>query len=64
MLEKRLRTLAKNLDAISKGLGSPGQLIDDIVKVAEALLAFNEAYGMRPDEELIRRALAKVHEEE
>ena len=61
---QRLRGLARNLDAISKGGGSPRELIDDVVNVAESLLAFDEAFKTRPDEELIRRALAKLHEEE
>jgi len=64
MLEERLRTLAKNFDAISKGRGRPRELIADFVNVAESLLAFDEAYGTKPDEKLIRRALAKLHEEE
>ena len=59
--EQRLRGLAKNLDAISKGRGRPRELIDDFVNVAVSLLAFDEAFKMRPDEELIRRALAKLH---
>ena len=64
VFEQRLRALAKNFDAISKGHGRPRELIADFVDVAEALLAFEEAYGTKPDEELIRRALAKFHEEE
>jgi hypothetical protein len=64
MFEQRLKALAKNLSAITEGRGSPGKLIDDFVNVAEAILAFNEAFGMRPGEELIRRALANLHEEE
>jgi len=61
---RRLRALARNLDAISKGHGRPRELIDDFVNAAESLLAFDEAFNARPDEELIRRALAKLHEEE
>jgi len=64
MFEQRLRALAKNLDAISKGRGRPNELIGDFVNLAESLLAFDEAFKTRPDEELIRRALAKFHEEE
>ena len=64
VFEQWLRALAKNFDAISKGHGRPRELIADFVNVAEALLAFEEAYGTKPDEELIRRALAKFHEEE
>ena len=64
MFEQRLRALAKNLDAISKGRGRPSELIDDFVNVAESLLAFDEAFKAKPDEKLIRRALAKLHEEE
>ena len=64
MFEQRLRILAKNLDAISKGRGRPRELIADFVNVAESLLAFDEAYGAKPDEKLIRHALAKLHEEE
>jgi len=61
---RRLRALARNLDAISKGHGKPRELIDDFVNAAESILAFDEAFNTRPDEELIRRALAKLHEEE
>jgi hypothetical protein len=64
MFEQRLSAFAKNLCAISEGRGSPGTLIDDSVSLAEAILAFNEAFGTRPGEELIRRALASLHEEE
>ena len=61
---RRLRALARNLDAISKGHGKPRELIHDFVDVAESLLAFDEAFKTQPDEEFIRRALAKLHEEE
>jgi hypothetical protein len=64
MFVQRLRALAKNLDAISKGSGRPSELIDDFVNAAESLLTFDEAFKTRPDEKLIRRALAKLHEEE
>jgi hypothetical protein len=64
MFVQRLRALAKNFDAISKGRGRPSELITDFVNVAESLLTFDEAFNMRPDEKLIRRALAKLHEEE
>ena len=64
MFEQRLRALARNLDAISKGRGRPRELIHDFVDVAESLLAFDEAFKTQPDEEFIRRALAKLHEEE
>jgi hypothetical protein len=57
-LEQTLRQLAKNMHAISEGSGKPGELVEDIVKVAESLIAYNEAYGTRPHIELIRRALA------
>ena len=58
-LEERLRNLARNIAAISKGIGRPGELVDEIVGVAESLIAYNEAFGTRPPEGLIRRALAK-----
>jgi hypothetical protein len=57
-LEQTLRHLAKNIHAIGEGSGKPGELVEDIVKVAESLIAYNEAYGTRPHIELIRRALA------
>jgi hypothetical protein len=57
-LEGRLRGLAKNMRAIGEGGGKPDELVDEIVKVAESLIAYNEAYGIRPHQELIRRALA------
>jgi hypothetical protein len=59
-LEQRLRTLARNMKAIGKGGGNPDQLVEEIVKVAESLIAFNEAYGIRPHQALIRRALANL----
>jgi hypothetical protein len=45
---------------ISEGGGKPGELVDQIVKVAESLIAYDGAFGMRPKEELIRHALAGV----
>jgi hypothetical protein len=59
-LEDRLARLARSMAAISEGGGKPGELVDQIVKVAESLIAYNEAFGARPGEELIRRALARV----
>ena len=59
-LEQSLRSLARNMSAIGEGVGKPGELVKEIVKVAEALIAYNEAYGMRPRTELIRRALANL----
>lgn len=59
-LEDRLRNLARNMAAISEGGGAPGDLVDQIVKVAESLIAYDESFGCRPDEELIRRALTHV----
>ena len=59
-LEQRLRSLAKNMGAISEGGGRPDELVEEIVKVAESLIAFNEAYGTRPHQGLIRRALAPL----
>jgi hypothetical protein len=59
-LEESLRDLAKNMSAISRGGGTPGELVEQIVKVAESLLAYDEALRMRPSEELIRRALTSV----
>jgi hypothetical protein len=47
------------MNAISEGGGKPHQLVEEIVKVAESLIAYNEAYGIRPHQELIRRALAR-----
>ncbi len=58
ILEERLRDLARNMAAISEGAGTPGELIDQIVKVAESLIAYDESFGHRPEDELIRRALA------
>jgi hypothetical protein len=57
-LERRLRSLARNMRAIGEGGGKPDELVEEIVKVAESLIAYNEAYGIRPPQELIRRALA------
>ena len=59
-LEQRLRSLASNMSAIGEGGGKPDELVEEIVKVAESLISYNEAYGIRPHEELIRRALAKL----
>jgi hypothetical protein len=59
-LEESLRDLAKNMSAISRGGGTPGELVEQIVKVGESLLAYDEALGMRPSEELIRRALTSI----
>jgi hypothetical protein len=59
-LEDRLVRLARSMAAISEGGGKPGELVDQIVKVAESLIAYDEAFGTRPDEEIIRRALARV----
>ena len=59
-LEERLARLATSMAAISEGGGKPSELVDQIVKVAESLIAYNEAFGARPGEELIRRALARV----
>jgi hypothetical protein len=63
-LEQNLRNLALNMNAICKGDGNPGELVDQIVKLAESLIAYNETYGTVPEEELIRRALANVVEPE
>jgi hypothetical protein len=57
VLEQRLKDLAANVSAITEGGGKPDELVDDIVRVAEALIAYNEAYGTRPGGEMIRRAL-------
>ena len=59
-LERRLRSLARNMRAISEGGGKPDELVEEIVKVAESLIAYNEAYGIRPYQELIRRALTNL----
>ena len=59
LLEERLRTLAKNMSGISEGGGKPGELTKEIVDVAEALIAFEKAFGTRPNAELIRRVLEK-----
>jgi hypothetical protein len=56
-LERAIRSLAMNMRAISEGEGKPDQLVEEIVKVAESLIAYNEAWEMRPSQELIRRAL-------
>jgi hypothetical protein len=60
VLEQRLRSLARNMSAIGEGGGKPDELVGEIVKVAESLIAYNEAYGIRPQQELIRRALANL----
>ena len=59
-LEQRLRSLARNMSAIGGGGGKPAELVEEIVKVAESLIAYNESYGIRPQQELIRRALANL----
>jgi hypothetical protein len=59
-LVDRLARLAKSMAEISEGGGKPGELVDQIVKVAESLIAYDGAFGMRPEEELIRHALAGV----
>jgi hypothetical protein len=59
-LERRLRGLGRNMSAISEGSGNPHELVEEIVKVAESLIAYNEAYGTRPHEALIRRALTNL----
>jgi hypothetical protein len=56
-LERALRSLAMNMRAISEGEGKPDLVVEEIVKVAESLIAYNEAWEMRPSQELIRRAL-------
>lgn len=48
------------MSAIGGGGGKPDELVEEIVKVAESLIAYNEAYGIRPQQELIRRALANL----
>jgi hypothetical protein len=60
VLLARLRHLAKNMTAISKGGGKSGELVDQIVKVAESLIAYDQTFGTRPEEDLIRHALAEV----
>lgn len=60
LLEERLRKLARNMAAISRRGGEPGELVDEIVNVAQSLIAYNEAFGTRPEEELIRGALANI----
>ena len=59
-LEESLRALARNMTAISRGGGVPGKLVEQIVKVAESLIAYNEVLMMRPSEELIRRGLTSA----
>jgi hypothetical protein len=59
-LVERLARLARCIAEISEGGGKPGELVDQIVKVAESLIAYDGAFGMRPEEELIRHALARV----
>jgi hypothetical protein len=54
-----LRELARNILAISEGGGAPGELVDEIVKIAEGLLVFNEVHGHRPGPELIREVLTR-----
>jgi hypothetical protein len=54
-----LRELARNILAIGEGGGAPGELVDEIVKIAEGLLAFNEVHGHRPGPELIREVLTR-----
>jgi hypothetical protein len=64
MLEERLRFLAKNTAAISEGGGEPDKLVEQVVDVAESIIAFDQVFGTRPTGELIRRALLNAHEEE
>jgi hypothetical protein len=64
LFERRLRTLAKNMIAISNGNGRPSGLVEQIVEVAESLIAFDKAFGMRPQAEFIQRALADAHDKE
>jgi hypothetical protein len=59
-LEESLRALARNMTAVSRGGGVPCELVEQIVKVAGSLLAYDEVLIMRPSEELIRRALTSV----
>jgi len=59
-LVDRLARLARSMAEISEGGGKPGELVDQIVKVAESLIAYDGAFGTRPEEELIRHALARV----
>jgi hypothetical protein len=59
-LEESLRALARNMTAISRGRGVPGELVEQIVKLAESLIAYDDVLMMRPSEELIRRALTSV----
>jgi hypothetical protein len=54
-----LRELAKNILAIGEGGGAPDELVDEIVKIAEGLLVFNEVHGQRPCPELIREVLTR-----
>ena len=49
----------KNMSGISEGGGKPGELIKEIVNVAEALIAFDKAFETTPNAELIRRTLEK-----
>ena len=49
------------MNAIGEGGGKPDELVEEIVKVADSLIAYNEAYGIRPYQELIRRALANLN---
>ena len=42
-----------DMSAIGEGGGKPDELVEEIVKVAESLIAYNEAYGIRPQQELI-----------
>ena len=59
-LEQRLRSLARNMKAIGEGGGKPDELVEEIVNVAESLIAYNEAFGIRPHQALIRRALTNL----
>jgi hypothetical protein len=56
-LERALKSLAANMRAIGEGEGKPDELVEEIVRVAESLIAYNEACGIRPSQKLIRRAL-------
>jgi hypothetical protein len=58
-----LRELARNILAISEGGGAPGELVNEIVKIAECLLVFNEIHGGRPASELIREVLTRLGED-
>ena len=59
-LTEGLKQLARNFAAISEGGGTPADLVDEIVNIAECLLLFNEVCGGRPSPEFICEVLTDL----